>query len=151
VTHATACVTVGRMKQLLRYLMLLSIVLFAGAVFAQASLPVVVPESPVTFVDWVRKAFASGEYALAVGGILTVLVRIGTATKTLQEKLPADSRKWIAMALAMFAAVSTALLVGAGWATAIVNGLLAGFTSVGGWEVIGKKAAPVEPTGQAKA
>lgn len=118
--------------------------------FAEAAtLPALLPEDPASLVVWVRTHFDTGEYALAVGAIITVIVRLATATKKMQERLPPDVRKWLAMGIAMLTAIGSALLVGAGWMTAIVNGVLAGFTAVGGWEVAGKGIAPTPPTGPA--
>lgn len=98
--------------------------------------------TPDEAVSFVREAYASKSWTLAVGGVLMLSVRVLGAIKPVAARLPAGSQRWLALGLAAASSAGTALVAGASWALAAVNGVTAGLLAIGTWEALGK-ALPI--------
>ncbi len=111
----------------------------AGAALAQ---PASLPDDPASIISWLKETHSGGHWALLVGGVLTLVVRFATALGPLADRLPPESRKWVAMGAAVLGGMGTGLMAGMGWFKSATDGVLLGLAAVGGWEVFLKKLFP---------
>jgi len=86
-------------------------------------------------------SIAKGDWVLAFGFLTMLLTRL-FAIKPLQDKIPKEYLRYVALVLGMLSQASAALVGGASWPKALIMGALAGLSSIGFWEA-GMKAAPV--------
>lgn len=121
------------MKTILAIIALLGIPLIA---FAQASSIPVFPSDATGVIAWFQATHAAGNWSLLIGGVITLFVRMLTLLKPLADKLPAESAKYIAMALAVLGSVATGLLAGTAWYKVLLDGIEVGMTAIGGWELV---------------
>lgn len=122
------------MKALHRFAALLAVLLFPLAALAQAAASL--PTDPASLLGWFAEVHKGGQWSLLIGGALTLVLRFAPVLKPLLDKLPAESTKWVAMALAMLGSVATGLMAGVPWYKVIVDGLQVGVAAIGGWELI---------------
>jgi hypothetical protein len=137
-------------------LTLIAVLLMPLVALAQASAPASLPADLPGIVAFFEQTHASKEYALMIGGIITVLVRLLTLLKPLAAKLPPEQTKWLAMGLAMLGSAATGLLAHVPWYNVVIDGLTSGAAALGGWEfllkpLLAKLGASTAPTGPVKA
>lgn len=88
-------------------------------------------------VSLLVKAVQDKNWALVIGLLLTLLVFVANKFG-LREKVGAKAVPWVATGLATAAALGVSLANGLPVADAISQGVLAGLTAIGGWEMIFK-------------
>ena len=82
-------------------------------------------------------AIQSKNWPLAVGLFLMLLV-FAANKLGLKKLVPPKALPWVAMTIAVCGTVGTGLVVGLGWAEALVQGVLTGVVAIGGWEMLFK-------------
>lgn len=128
-------------------LTILSLAVLANAVLVVAGImpaypgPASMPTDDAGVVGWIWDAFARGDLALAVAGVILTLVRLVRGAK-LESRIPEKYLPWLSMGLATLTQVSTALFAGASWGRAILIGISTGLMASGLWSA-GAKAAPI--------
>lgn len=98
----------------------------------------------VGLVPTVVAAFKGGEYALAVGLIVMILVFIFNTY--LVKGIPGEYLPWVSIAVGVVIAVGTALISGSGITDAVVGGVTTGLAGAGAWSAGGKALFKVLPT-----
>lgn len=88
-------------------------------------------------VSLLVKAVQDKNWALAIGLLLTLLVFVANKFG-LREKVGAKAVPWVATGLATAAALGVSFANGLPVSDAISQGILAGLTAIGGWEMIFK-------------
>lgn len=88
-------------------------------------------------VSLLVKAVQDKNWALAIGLLLTLLVFVANKFG-LREKVGSKAVPWIATGLATVAALGVSLANGLPVTDAISQGILAGLTAIGGWEMLFK-------------
>ncbi len=116
--------------------LLVALLLLPVVAFAQASQPSSLPSDAAGIVAFFRDTHANGSWSLAIGGAITLLVRLLTLLRPLADKLPAEAVEWVAMALAMLGSIATGLMSGIVWYKVLADGVQVGVAAIGGWELI---------------
>jgi uncharacterized integral membrane protein len=90
--------------------------------------------------------FKDGQWSLAIGLLLTLLVMV--FRKFIVKYIPSKYLPWVAVALGVLGSVGVGLSAGVIWWKAILQGFIAGATASGLWELLFKhlkKKATEEP------
>ena len=90
---------------------------------------------PGVIIGLMAKAFQSGDWMLAVGLLLTLVVA-GFKLLGINKLVPKQHTKWLAGGLSLVTSVAVGLMAHATWWAIISTGLGAGVIAVGGWEVL---------------
>tara|TARA_B100000282_G_scaffold161120_1_gene116343 strand:+ start:502 stop:1017 length:516 start_codon:yes stop_codon:yes gene_type:complete len=88
-------------------------------------------------VSLLVKAIQDKNWALAIGLLLTLLVFVANKFG-LKDKVGSKAVPWVATGLATVASLGVALANGLAVTDAISQGILAGLTAIGGWEMLFK-------------
>ena len=88
-------------------------------------------------VSLLVKAVQDKNWALAIGLLLTLLVFVANKFG-LKEKVGSKAVPWVATGLATAAALGISLANGLPVTDAVSQGILAGLTAIGGWEMLFK-------------
>ena len=111
-------------------------------------------EVPVTDAEAMEMAISlveavkHGQWPLAVGLFLSLLVFFVNRFH-LKDKLGPKAIPWLAFAVGLLGATGMGLVSGMPVLDAVVAGIIAGVTAIGGWEMLFKHfGSPAEPTGE---
>jgi hypothetical protein len=106
-------------------------------------------EDAIAMVSAMVEAFKGGNIGLGIGLLLMLLVwllrslKIPFVNTTILAKVPPKATPWVAATLGIVGSIGVELMAGQlHWGMAIVNGIFIGATTVGLWEMIGKKFLP---------
>ena len=106
-------------------------------------------DDAIAVVSAMVEAFKGGNIGLGIGLLLMLLVwllrslKIPFVNTTILAKVPPKAMPWVAATLGIVGSIGVELMAGQlHWGMAIVNGIFIGATTVGLWEMIGKKFLP---------
>uniref|UniRef100_A0A6H1Z8M9 Uncharacterized protein n=1 Tax=viral metagenome TaxID=1070528 RepID=A0A6H1Z8M9_9ZZZZ len=130
---------------MLRVLQVFILALALQSVWLASSLagsPASMPTDDGGIITWIWDAFARGDLAIAVAGVILVLVRVVRGPQ-IQSRIPEKYLPWVSMGVATLAQISTALFAGAPWGKAVLIGVSTGLMASGLWSAGAKKLPKV--------
>jgi hypothetical protein len=101
-------------------------------------------EPPEDVMDAVKdvglliEAARNGNWVFFVGLLIMLLIFVLDKLVNLKKHIPAKAVPWVAAALGIVGSMATQLTTGIPWGQALLQGLTAGITAVGLWELIFK-------------
>lgn len=93
--------------------------------------------SGVDLLGPMADAFKGGQWGLAAGLLLTVLVALARWLR-LTKLIPKKWDKWLAVGVAMVGSIATGLVAGQNWLAILSGGIAVGLTAIGGYETLGR-------------
>ena len=111
------------------------------------------PKDPIEQVGMIVSAIQAGNWPLAVGLLLSLLIVILNRVVKLKDKVGKKAMPWVVAVLGMAGTVSAGLIAGLAWQSVLLAGFFTGTTAIAFWELVlkhwfRKKEAdptPVEP------
>ena len=94
------------------------------------------PKDPVQNVNMLIQAIKDGEWPLAAGLLLALLIVILNRVVRLQEIVGKKAVPWVAAGLAVVGTLSTGLVAGLPWKGVLISGLLTGAAAIAFWELV---------------
>lgn len=130
-----------QMQMKIKWLLLTVLVFLPWAAFAQTttSSTAVDPGAVQEGLGVMARAFKSGNWALAAGTLLTVVVallRIVGALKVIPDKYD----QYVAIGAALATSIGVGLTTGQPWDGILMTAANVGLVAVGGWEAVGRVA-----------
>jgi len=108
------------------------------------------PDGGSALIDWILDQIKNGNYSLAVGGFIMLVVWASTHIPVIDDRIPVKLRGWVAVIGGVLAAGAANVFAGQSWGLAILHGLTAGTTAVAFWELIGQHFLPLNPSDASK-
>lgn len=95
------------------------------------------PKEAAESVSLLISAAKSGQWSIFAGLLIMLLIFVGNRMG-LREKVGKKALPWVSVGLGVLASIGVMLAAGVAWDEALIQGLVAGLSASGFWELIGK-------------